>query len=36
MFQETIKKNLSPAILLAAPICHNRIKYYGDGERREN
>ena len=36
MFQETIKKNLSPAILLAALICHNRIKYYGDGERREN
>jgi hypothetical protein len=36
MFQETVKGNLKPAVLLAAPIHHNRIVYYKPEERREN
>jgi ligand-binding SRPBCC domain-containing protein len=36
MYQETIKGNLKPAVLLASPINHNRIKYYEAHERREN
>ena len=36
MFQETMKKNLNLAILLAAPVKHNRIIYYKPEERREN
>jgi hypothetical protein len=36
MFQETIKKNLNPACLLASPVLHNRIAYYSPEERREN
>jgi len=36
IFQETMKKNIKPAILLAAPIKHNRIVYYKPEERREN
>jgi hypothetical protein len=36
MFQETIKENLKPAVLLASPINHNRIVYYEAHERREN
>ena len=36
MFQETIKGNLKPAILLASPIKHDRIIYYEAHERREN
>lgn len=36
MFQETMKKNLNPACLLAAPVNHNRIAYYKPEERREN
>jgi len=36
MFQETLKKNLVPACLLAAPVKHNRIIYYKPEERREN
>ena len=36
MFQETRKGNLNPAILLAAPINHNRIVWYKPEERREN
>ena len=36
MFQETIKGNLKPAVLLAAPVKHNRIVYYEAHERREN
>lgn len=36
MFQETIKGNLKPAVLLASPINHNRIVYYEAHERREN
>ena len=36
MFQETIKGNLKPAVLLASPIKHNRILYYEAHERREN
>lgn len=36
MFQETIKGNLNPAVLLASPINHNRIFHYSREERREN
>jgi len=36
MFQETIKNNLKPSVLLASPINHNRIVYYEAHERREN
>jgi hypothetical protein len=36
MFQETVRKHIKPAILLAAPIWHNRIIYYKPEERREN
>ena len=36
IFQETMKKNINPAILLAAPVHHNRIVYYKPDERREN
>ena len=36
IFQETLKKNIKPAILLAAPVWHNRIVYYKPEERREN
>jgi hypothetical protein len=36
MYQETIKGKLNPAVLLASPINHNRIKYYEAHERREN
>ena len=36
MYQETLKDNLKPAILLASPINHNRIIYYKPEERREN
>lgn len=36
MFQETVKKNINPAVLLASPVHHNRIKYYKPEERREN
>jgi FkbM family methyltransferase len=36
MFQETINGNLNPAVLLASPVCHDRIKYYEPEERREN
>jgi len=36
MFQETMKKNITPAVLLAAPVKHNRIIYYKPEERREN
>jgi len=36
MFQETIKNNLNPAVLLASPVWHNRIVYYKPEERREN
>jgi len=36
MFQETYKGNLKPAVLLAAPVKHNRIVYYEAHERREN
>lgn len=36
MFQETVKGNLKPAVLLASPILHNRIVYYKPEERREN
>jgi FkbM family methyltransferase len=36
MFQETSKKNLNPAILLASPVKHDRIVWYKPEERREN
>lgn len=36
MFQETVKGNLKPAVLLASPIHHNRIAHYKPEERREN
>lgn len=36
MFQETLKGNLNPAVLLASPINHNRISHYKAEERREN
>ena len=36
MYQETIKDNINPAVLLASPIWHDRIKYYKPEERREN
>ena len=36
IFQETKKGNLKPAVLLAAPVWHNRIIYYEAHERREN
>ena len=36
MFQETIKGNLKPSVLLASPIHHNRIAHYKPEERREN
>jgi hypothetical protein len=36
MFQETLKENLNPGILLASPINHNRISHYKPEERREN
>ena len=36
MFQETVKGNIKPAVLLASPIWHNRIIYYKPEERREN
>lgn len=35
-FQETIKGNIKPAVLLASPINHNRIAHYTAEERREN
>ena len=36
MFQETVKGNIKPAVLLASPVWHNRIAYYEPEERREN
>jgi hypothetical protein len=36
MFQETLKGNIRPGVLLAAPINHNRIFHYRPEERREN
>ena len=36
MYQMTVEGNLRPAVLLAAPIWHDRIKYYEPEERREN
>jgi hypothetical protein len=36
IYQETKKGNIKPAILLAAPIWHDRIKHYEAHERREN
>ena len=36
MYQKTVEGSLHPAVLLAAPIWHDRIKYYEPEERREN
>jgi carbamoyltransferase len=36
MFQETLKGNIKPAVLLASPINHTRIAHYSPTERREN
>jgi hypothetical protein len=36
IFQETIKGNIKPAVLLASPINHTRIIHYSPKERREN
>jgi len=36
VFQETIAGNIKPAVLLAAPINHNRICHYNGEDRREN
>jgi len=36
MFQETMKGNMKPAVLLASPINHNRISHYAPEVRREN
>jgi len=36
IYQETKLGNIKPAILLAAPIWHDRIKHYESSERREN
>jgi hypothetical protein len=36
IFQETVKGNINPAVLLATPTEHNRFEYYKKEERREN
>lgn len=36
IFQETLKGNIKPAVLLASPIWHDRIAHYTPQERREN
>ena len=36
IFQETVKGNINPAILLATPCFHERFDYYEASERREN
>jgi FkbM family methyltransferase len=36
MYQLTKEEKLRPAVLLASPIWHDRIKYYQNNERREN
>lgn len=36
MYQLTKENKLKPAVLLASPIWHDRIKYYEPDERREN
>jgi hypothetical protein len=36
IYQENIKGNINPGVLLASPIWHNRVAYYELHERREN
>lgn len=36
MYQETVKGNINPAVLLASPVHHNRICHYSPDIRREN
>ena len=35
VYQETLKGNIKPAILLASPITHNRFDHYKSGLRKE-
>jgi len=36
IFQLTLENKISPAILLASPVTHNRFEFYADGLRRES
>ena len=36
IYQETIKGNINPSILLATPTEHDRFEFYPGSERREN
>lgn len=36
IYQETIKGNINPALLLLTPVEHNRFHHYSSGLRREN
>lgn len=36
IYQETVKGNIKPAVLLASPVWHDRIVWYQPEERREN
>jgi hypothetical protein len=36
IYQETLKGNINPAILLATPTEHDRFEFYPANERREN
>ena len=36
MYQQTVKGELKPAILLATPCYHERFEYYKAEDRREN
>jgi hypothetical protein len=36
IFQETLKGNIYPGILLATPTEHNRFEFYGKDERKES
>jgi len=36
MFQLTLENKLSPGILLASPVTHNRFQFYADGLRKES
>lgn len=36
MYQETLKNNINPGVLLASPIYHERFDYYNAEDRREN
>jgi hypothetical protein len=36
IYQETLKGNITPAILLASPTEHNRFDFYEGYERKES